>query len=699
MSLTQTVLDHEGLPAKKAEHPEWIWNRSDNHVILAVPEAPEAYTTVVEPGNSYSPGFRSYGVSTWVSVDGELVAPELLPMDQLRWRWSRGFLPVLECEWEAGPLTIRSSLFTDGDPATRTIRTNLQLEVANDSAEPVEAVLHLAIRSFGATGAPIAKLEFAGRDVLIDDVVVATLADEPTSAGAVSFAESGEDVGEVLRSGRFPDAPHVVDPSTWASGVASFAVSLQPGETFSTAAQHFVQATHSHLDWLRRDRGLDFEPADRTAFEQAWLDRLPAHFDLPDPRFSDALQAQAVYLLMGSVGIEPRISPISYPLWWLRDGSYEITAMGKAGFTEWVDRAVRAIAPREPFGGFGAEGDGPGELIWLMTEHARMTGDDEFLRFAFPHIARNADLIVRMRNTTVPMFGKTDIRTPEMMFGPSADLMCRPAKDGLIQGRMDGHFPRFWVNGWAFFGLSRAIEAGKRLGEDTALWEEQLQEHKAAIDRMLPGNFGENERDVTGSIWPTGYIDPSDAAAREVFDRYWNTVRYPGGVHHPEPEWTYFECGQAHNNILLGHRDRAWVTIEHFLTNSTAPGLYTQHEGIGDENSSLQWQRSRGWDLTPHVTPHGWTAAEFFLLLRDSLLRETTDGALVIGSGIPASWLERDFSYTGLPSWFGAVDVRWDAAARRLTVTTERTVPGGIRHELPTDAPVDLAVEGLVAAH
>jgi hypothetical protein len=233
---------------------------------------------------------------------------------------------------------------------------------------------------------------------------------------------------------------------------------------------------------------------------------------------------------------------------------------------------------------------------------------------------------------------------------------------------------------------------------DAGAWREELAAQLAAIAAAMPAHFGENDRDYTGSIWPTGYADPDDPHVREVFDRFWATVRYPGGVHVPEPEWTYFEAGQAHNLVLLGHRERAWVTIRHFLDESTAPGLYTQHEGIGDENSSLQWQRSRGWDDIPHVTPHGWTAAEFLLLLRDCLLRETPDGALVVGSGIPAEWLSQSFSFTGMPSWFGLVDVAWDADDQELTVRTERAVPGGIRSELPS-VPVDQTGRDLLASH
>ena len=684
-----TTLDHDGLLAQKRAHPEWVWNRSDTHVILGVPESPEAFKTIVEPGNSFSPGFRSYGVSTWISVNGEFYAPEEMASTALHWRYARGYLPVLDCTWAAGPLTVTSSLFTDGDPASRDVRTHLTLVVTNDSAEPVEATAHVVIRSFGAAGGPILELEFDGRDVLVNGSVAMTFSAVPHRTGALSFDGPGEDISVLLRDGRFPAARHVVDSSSWASGTADFEFSFPPGGSGTVSATAFVHAGHPHLTWLHRTRALAFDPPDRATFEAAWMRRLPIQLDLPDARFAEAFQAQLAYLAMSTVGVEPRISPISYPLWWLRDGSYALTALGKGGYSEWVDRAIRSVAGRAPFGGFGAEGDGASELIWLISEHYLMTRDLDFLRAHYPDVQRNAELIRSMRTATGPLFGRTEIRTPQMMFSPEADLMCAAAEDGLITGRMDNHFPRFWVNGWAYFALKRAAMCAEAVGADPEPHLREAAEQLAALGRMKGEHFGEDDRDVTSCLWPTGWAQADDPVIIRGFQTFWDTVRSPGGLHVPEPEWTYFEAGQAHNYVLLGQREQAWVSIEMFLARHAAQGLYTYHEGIGDENSSLQWQRSRGWDDIPHVTPHGWTAAELFLLLRDCLVRETPAGELVVGSGVPIEWMSSSFSVRGLPSHFGAIDIHYDATSQQVSVLTDRE-PSAVRSELPS--PVNLTV-------
>jgi hypothetical protein len=51
---------------KLKEHPEWIAPRSDVRVFLGEPGAPEATKTTVEPGNVFSPGMLTYGVTWWL---------------------------------------------------------------------------------------------------------------------------------------------------------------------------------------------------------------------------------------------------------------------------------------------------------------------------------------------------------------------------------------------------------------------------------------------------------------------------------------------------------------------------------------------------------------------------------------------------------------------------------------------------------
>ncbi len=64
------MIEHDVLARMRERHPDWIWHRADTHVFVAVPGTHESFKTTVEPGSSFSPGPGTYGVSTWVFVQG-----------------------------------------------------------------------------------------------------------------------------------------------------------------------------------------------------------------------------------------------------------------------------------------------------------------------------------------------------------------------------------------------------------------------------------------------------------------------------------------------------------------------------------------------------------------------------------------------------------------------------------------------------
>jgi hypothetical protein len=296
---------------------------------------------------------------------------------------------------------------------------------------------------------------------------------------------------------------------------------------------------------------------------------------------------------------------------------------------------------------------------------------------------------VAARHTQTPIRVPYEFATHEWALLPVIDLFCAPAQHGLIVGRMDHHYPLYWVNAFACLGLTRAAQCAAVLGVDGAAYAAEAAALRAALHSHIPDpktGFGKNERDVVAAIWPCEWSTPDDEAVRGVFNAWWNTIRCPEGTYNPERLWTYFPVGEAHNYLLLGQRERAWQTLAWYFANQSAPGTYGWPEGERDENSALLlWQKTRGWDKMRCVTPTGWTLAEMFLLLRDCLVREEGD-ALVLGLGVPAGWLDKPFGVQNLPTHFGSVSYRYDPHAHTVTVSTERPVPGGIRSAFPAGA-------------
>jgi hypothetical protein len=684
------MFEHDAMARMRAAHPDWIWNRSDTHAFVAVPGSHESFKTVVEPGNSLSPGPGTYGVSTWLRVGDVLHAPEEMPLEDLRWRWAEGGLPVLVAEWRAGDLQVTSRLFADGDVARWDVTDYLCIQVANVGAAAAQATLYLVLRSFGASGGPVTSLAMRDGAVLVNGAAAVYPEEPPGRFGAVSYEATGEDISVVLRRGDFPADESVEDASGWASGALEYPVSLGPGKTCAFDFAFRLHPGAWTLSWRRPPRPVAYGLAE-WRFLNRWREALPPKLEVPDARVADAFHAIASQLLMFTVGDAPRISPVTYPLWWMRDCSYIVVALDRAGQHDFAGRACRDAVRVDAMTGFGGEADVPGEAIWMLSEHYLLTRDLGFLGDVFPFVRRKADLLVRARHTTEPIRVPYEFIVHEHGLRPDSDLFCAPARDGLIQGRMDHHYPLFWVNGFAYLGLRRAALCARALGEDGAAWDAEADDLRLVLmsevnDLQAP--FGTNERDVVSALWPCGWADPGNADLRGRFDNWWQAVRCPGGVHRPERLWTYFEVGEAHNYLLLGHRERAWTILDHFLDHHSASGLCGWPEGERDENSALLlWQRTRGWDRARFVTPNSWTSAEMLLLLRDCLVREDGD-ALVLGSGVPEGWMGEAFSARDLPTHFGRVSLDHDPARATVTVAVETEPPGGIRAGFP--APVEV---------
>ncbi len=682
--------EHTKLARMRAAHPDWIWNRSDTHTFVAVPGSHESFKTPVEPGNSFSPGPCSYGVSTWVFVDGKLHAPEEKPLADLAWQWQEGGLPVLISTWQAGPIQVTSRLFADGNPDLYDIKDYLHIEIENHSIQPQQVKVYLVIRSFGAAGGRLHSLAAKDDTLLVNGKPLVYLGDRNGRFGALSYDATHSDVSVCLRAGILPGATEIIDDSGWASGALEYSATLAAGAHKYFDFVFHLHAEHWMLSWIQPPATIDYAVAE-SDFLSRYRSQLPVQLNLPDCRFVDCFGATLNQLYSFTVGDAPRISPLTYPLWWMRDCAYVVTAFDRAGLHDFARRACLDAVRIDAMTGFGGEADVPGEIIWMLSEHYLQTRDEDFLRTVWPFIKRKADLLVRARHTEVPIRVPYEFVTQEWALSPVTDLFCAPAHHGLIVGRMDHHYPLYWVNAFAYMGLKRAAECAAELNEDGSLYAAEAEGLREALHRHVPHpktGFGTNERDVVAAIWPCEWSSADDEPVRGVFNSWWNTTRCPSGVYNPEPLWTYFPVGEAHNYLLLGQRERAWQTMEWYFANQSAPGTYGWPEGERDENSALlMWQKTRGWDRMHFVTPTGWTLSEMFLLLRDCLVREEGD-TLVLGLGVPAGWLDKPFAVANLPTHFGRVSYRYVPEERTVAVNVERSVPGGIRGAFPGDVRI-----------
>ncbi len=143
-------------------HPEWLPPRSDVRVFLGEPGAPEATKTTVEPGNAFSPGMLTFGVTWWLRfpTSGKFFAPKTAPLAQLRWSYAEGYLPAILCQVELEDVRVVHTLFQDGVSSqfSEAVAARIELGVSGD--QPVDVQLFVALRSLGPAGGPLTDIQY-----------------------------------------------------------------------------------------------------------------------------------------------------------------------------------------------------------------------------------------------------------------------------------------------------------------------------------------------------------------------------------------------------------------------------------------------------------------------------------------------------------------------------------------------------------
>ena len=147
--------------------------------------------------------------------------------------------------------------------------------------------------------------------------------------------------------------------------------------------------------------------------ERAWREKLDrVSFRLPEAAqpIAAAVRANLGWILVNRDG--PAIQPgaRAYARSWIRDGALTSSALLRLGHDE-VREFLRWFAPFEfPSGAVpccvdrrGAdpvpENDSHGELLFLAAEYFRFTGDRSTLEEVWPHLARAAAYIERLRQS------------------------------------------------------------------------------------------------------------------------------------------------------------------------------------------------------------------------------------------------------------------------------------------------------------
>jgi hypothetical protein len=622
-----------------------------------------------------------------------------------------------------GGLRLEVTAFGDGPADASTLRARYR--VSNTGAAPVRTTLYLTARCVQVNPpwqflnvpggfAPIRSISWDGRAAEVNGERRVVPLTKPSAFWATRF-EDGEIVAR-LAEGTFPRGASAFDPAGFASAAFAWELEIPAG-----GARDVIVAVPlgTESKALPADAAQDFESR-QSAAASLWREKLDrVSFELPAAALPIARTARANlgWILVNRDG--PAIQPGSraYARSWIRDGTLTSAALLRLGHAGEVREFLLWFAPFQYESGAvpccvdrrGAdpvpENDSHGELLFLAGEYFRFTGDRATIAKIWPYLEKAAAYIGRLRQSR---------RTEEYRSGEKLIFFGLLPESISHEGYSDHPVHSYWDDFWALRGLSDAADLAKALnrGEEAARLsasrDEMRQDVHASIRRVIaargidyiPGSADLADLDPTST---TIALEPCGEAGRlpprelaNTFDRYWERFvarradRAKGG------EYTPYEWRVAGSFVRLNRRDRAQALFDFFFAD--------RRPTAWNHWAEVVWPDPRSPKFIGDM-PHGWVGSDFIRSFLDLFAYDREeDGALVLGAGVPASWLVDPLgvAVSRLHTRYGPLDLalRADGSAVRLRIAGACTVPpGGFVVPWPLEGrPSSATVNGKAAA-
>jgi hypothetical protein len=713
----------------------------------------QSYWTIVGVNGGYHNGLLnedgmlesdkgSFSVEPFLYVGGRLITWADVDREQ---SLARGYLPIPSVEWATGKLSLTTTAFAYGDSTASALVARYR--VRNPGSDTVRTTLFLAFRPFQVNPpwqflnvpggvAPIHGIAYKGDTVVVNGDRRVIALTRGAKFGAASFDEGG--IAPRLLEGRLPARSSASDSAGWASGALAFALTIPPGGSRDVAIElpfppdgghgpvrdsSASTGNRSGASSVANFPPLLHDSADiaRTlaATEAQWatlLDRVDIELPPDAMDIARTLRSTIAYILINRDG--PRIQPGSraYSRSWIRDGSLESAALLRMGFPGAVREFAEWYAPFQYANGKvpccvdsrGAdpvpENDSHGELIFLIMEYYRYTNDSAFLEKMWPHIAGAVAYIDTLRAERMT----PEYRAPE-----------KRAYYGLLpqsishEGYSAKPMHSFWDDFFALRGLKDAAAAAAILGKAEEakriaatrddfrrdiLRSIQLSMKEHDIE-YIPGSVELGDYDATSTtiaVEPVGELaNLPEPALRNTFERFWREVS-----HRPDSTtwdaYTPYELRAVGTFVRLGWRDRAIRLLEQYMSD--------RRPSAWNHWAEVVWREPR----TPKFIgdmPHTWVGSDFVRSVVDIFAYDReSDSALVVGAGIPATWVDSAPGVTvrALRTPHGELDLTMRGDGRSVTarIGGKLTVPrGGIVLRSPYDRRIRSAtVDGRAAA-
>ncbi|MBI2213799.1 MAG: hypothetical protein HYU52_09140 [Acidobacteria bacterium] len=606
-----------------------------NWTAIGVPDSEEI--PIVDPRGLVMPFWDGWTLDAWIaSEDGPWLVPSR-SLDALQW------------------------LRIDPSPAviTRASARGMELETL---AEAVDE-----------EGVPVCELAVRARSTMRSWLVISLRPYNPEGVSFVHAIDAMEDGAGFLlperRSVTFDPRPEKLALSIYREGDvkaslfhASDRRSVRCNVGMASAAALYPLAGGVAMEARARvplASGAQGHGSSHRRWRAAIAPAVKAEF--PDPRWQFLYDASIRSIVLHSPR-ECYPGPYTYKRFWFRDAAFILHALLCAGLTDRAERVIDHFPSRQTRTGFflsqEGEWDSNGEALWTMRRYCELTGRPP-KRAWLDSIRVGAEWIERKRV-------KSD--------GSIHAGLLPPGFSAEHLGPNDYYY---WDDFWGVAGLQSAAVLLRMAGELRAAgrcdaWgadllaavRASLEQVEARLRRpaMPASPYRRLDTGAIGSL-ASGYpLQIFDARDPHLLD----TAAYIAS-----------EC-------LVGHgffQDIIHSGVNCYLTLHLAQvrlragdtgGLEQVREIARLASPTGQWPEAvhpRTGGGCMGDGHHVWASADWFLMMRNSFLREE-GGALVVGAGVLPEWLEqrKPIRFGPAPTSFGPVTIEIDPCEGRPLV-------------------------------
>lgn len=476
-------------------------------------------------------------------------------------------------------------------------------------------------------------------------------------------------------------------------GIVQYPLTMQPGEEIKLDFKFPYMPVDTISEYSKQIRQAEFNVylARTEDFWEKTLSR-GMFIELPEKKVTDTFKASLINSLIARDKIDSffvqKVNEFQYDNFWLRDAAFFSKMYDITGYSE-ESRQVLDFFPRwqQEDGNFVSQGgqyDGFGQTLWAYGQHVRMTGDRSFALEVFPSVLKAIDWLETARHTD------------------SLNLIpvTTPGDNENITGHVTGH------NFWALIGLKNAIYLAEILGKSEkalelrAIYNDYFKTFMTVLTKITaqtngyipPGLEGKGGNDWGNllSVYPDQILDPMHKWVTKTLAIA--RSKYQEGI------MTYGDGRWLHHYLTLRNTETALVRDEQetVIRDLYAVLLHTSATHAGFEFSILPWKDR---DFGMNLSPHGWFAAEYRILLRNMMVREQGD-TLHLLSAISPQWVQRNEKITvsNAPTEFGPVDFTLSFGRKSASLVFKSCftrVPAAIVFHLPWFMQVrEVCVEG-----